>query len=80
MRHKKNVPAHTSIQLIGRINELEYRLQPHATCLFNLASFSFHLLSNCSKLIAENKLLSNEKMTVTVHDYTSKRSVIFQGC
>ena len=57
-----NAPAHKSIKIMGKVNELPFKLLPHPPYSPDLALSDFYLFPNLKRWLQGQRFLSNEEV------------------
>ena len=67
--HQDNAPIHTSVIVMAKINELKFKLLPHATYLPHLASSDYFIFPNLKKCLGGQRFANNEEVESAVNSY-----------
>ena len=59
--HQDNAQVHTSVIAMVKINELKFKLLPHASYSTDLAPSDYFLLPNLKKCLGGQRFASNEE-------------------
>ena len=65
--HEDNAPFHTSVIAMAKINELKFKLLPHARCSPDLVRSDYFLFPNLKKWLSDRKFDNNEEERCSSH-------------